>query len=64
MDKMGGLVRTNDNCIGCNKCIRSCSCIGANISVERNGKRIIEVDKDRCIGCGSCIDVCEHNARE
>ncbi|MDY3828059.1 MAG: [Fe-Fe] hydrogenase large subunit C-terminal domain-containing protein [Clostridium sp.] len=64
MDKVEGLVRTNDNCIGCNKCIRSCSCIGANISVERNGKRIIEVDGDRCIGCGSCIDVCEHNARE
>ena len=27
-----GLVFTNDRCIGCNKCIRACSCIGACVS--------------------------------
>ena len=59
-----GLVRTNDNCIGCNKCIRACSSMGANIAVERGRGNIIDVDPDRCIACGACLDVCEHGARE
>ena len=29
-----GLVYTNEKCIGCNKCIRTCSCIGACVSTE------------------------------
>ncbi|MEE5990513.1 MAG: [Fe-Fe] hydrogenase large subunit C-terminal domain-containing protein [Lachnospiraceae bacterium] len=59
-----GLIRTNDNCIGCNKCIRACSCIGANVAVERERGNVIEVDPKKCIACGACIDACEHNARE
>ena len=61
-----GLVYTNDNCVGCNKCIKVCSCIGACVSDEPNmdGTARIEVDGDRCISCGACFDVCEHNARE
>ncbi|MCR4748861.1 MAG: 4Fe-4S dicluster domain-containing protein [Lachnospiraceae bacterium] len=59
-----GLIRTNDNCIGCNKCIRACSSMGANIAVEKERGNIIEIDPDRCIACGACIDACEHNARE
>ena len=58
------LVFTNDNCIGCNKCIRACSCVGACIAVEENGYARIDVDPDKCIGCGACIDACEHGARE
>ncbi|MBQ9438886.1 MAG: EAL domain-containing protein, partial [Lachnospiraceae bacterium] len=60
-----GLVYTNDKCIGCNKCIRACSCIGANISTEPNeeGKSRIEVDGSRCVACGACFDTCEHEAR-
>ena len=61
---MGDLIRTNDNCIGCNRCIGACSCIGANISVEENGKNRIVVDVSKCIACGACIDACEHDARE
>lgn len=60
-----GLVRTNENCIGCNKCINACSCEGANVAVETaDGKLRIEVDGDRCISCAACFKVCEHNARE
>ncbi len=59
-----GLVKTNENCIGCNRCIRACSCIGANIAVEQDRGNIIEVDPVKCIACGACIDACEHNARE
>lgn len=64
-DIKNGLVYTNDNCIGCNKCIRSCSCIGTCVSTspDENGVSRIEVDGNRCIACGACFDVCEHNAR-
>lgn len=58
------LVFTNDNCVGCNKCISVCSCIGANVHVEEDGKNRIEVDGDKCVVCGACFDVCKHNARE
>lgn len=58
------IIHTNDNCIGCNKCIKVCSAIGACISKQENGKDRIIVDENRCVACGSCIDVCEHNARE
>ena len=55
-----GMVFTNDNCVGCNKCIRSCPSIAANVAED--GK--IRVDEDMCIACGSCFDHCEHGARD
>ena len=60
------LVYTNDQCVGCNKCINACSCMGACISSEpdERGNSRIEVDGDRCIACGACFDACEHNARD
>ena len=61
-----GLVFTNENCVGCNKCIATCSCVGACVSTEadENGKSRIVVDANRCIACGACFDACEHDARE
>lgn len=60
------LVYTNENCVGCNKCISTCSCMGACVSTEpdENGVSRIDVDKDRCVSCGACFDACEHHARE
>ena len=58
------IVYTNENCIGCNKCIKVCSAIGACVSKEENGKARIDVDGSKCVACGSCIDVCVHGARE
>lgn len=58
-----GIVQTNENCIGCNRCIRACSCVGANVAVEKDRGNVIEVDQKKCIACGACIDTCEHNAR-
>ena len=58
------LVYTNDKCIGCNKCIRACSCLGACVADECDGSARINVDGDRCIACGACIHACEHDARE
>lgn len=60
-----GLVQTNDNCVGCNKCINVCSCVGATIAEEtKDGRNVIQVDGNKCVGCGACFDACEHNARE
>ncbi len=60
-----GLVRTNDNCVGCNKCISVCSCVGATLAQETDdGRNVINVDGTKCIGCGACFDACEHDARE
>ena len=59
-----GLIFTNENCIGCNKCVRICSSFGASISHNRPDHYSIEINSERCINCGACIDVCTHNARE
>lgn len=58
------LVFTNDECIGCNRCISVCSCMGACVSHVVDGVKRIDVDGDRCIACGACFDACEHHARE
>ena len=60
------LVFTNDDCVGCNKCINACSAMGACISAapREDGTARIDVDGTRCIACGACFDACEHNARE
>lgn len=63
-EKQEGLIFTNENCIGCNKCISVCPVITANRAVEHDGKQIIEVDGDKCVACGACFDACEHGARE
>lgn len=60
-----GLVRTNENCVGCNKCIGACSCMGAMVAhQEPDGHNVIEVDGSKCVACGACFDACEHGARE
>ena len=66
MDFGQGLVYTNDSCVGCNRCIKVCSAMGASVSgiLDANRNSAIEADGDRCIACGACFDVCEHNARE
>lgn len=54
------MIFTNANCVGCNKCIRSCPSVVANIAEDDR----IEVDTEMCISCGSCFDHCEHDARD
>lgn len=54
------MVFTNEKCVGCNKCIRSCPALTANVAEE--GK--INVDEKMCIQCGACFDNCMHEARD
>ena len=58
-----GLICTNENCMGCNKCISVCSVLGANIAVVKNGVAKVAVDSKKCTHCGKCITVCSHGAR-
>ncbi|SDB35265.1 diguanylate cyclase (GGDEF) domain-containing protein [Ruminococcaceae bacterium FB2012] len=58
-----GLIFTNENCIGCNKCVRICCSFGASVSYNRPDHSSIFINPERCIGCGACIDVCTHGAR-
>ncbi len=60
---LNALVYTNDNCVGCNKCISVCPVLTANRAVEENGRNKIIVDGDQCVSCGACFDVCAHGAR-
>lgn len=60
---LSALVYTNDNCVGCNKCISACPVLTANRAVEENGKNKIIIDGDQCVSCGACFDVCAHGAR-
>ena len=66
MELSKGLIFTNENCVGCNKCINVCSAMGACVSTvaDENGRSRINVDPSRCVGCGACFDACEHGARE
>ena len=58
MDK---LIFTNDNCTGCNKCVRACPVLLAN---NASVQGIVTVNTDKCIACGACFDVCSHHARD
>ena len=65
MEEGTSLVFTNDQCIGCNKCVNACPAMGACMSVEEeDGSRRIDVNGTYCVSCGACIDACEHDARE
>ena len=59
-----GLIYTNENCIGCNRCIYGCPVLGANVSKIEGGKNRIYVDDEKCIHCGKCLEMCKHHARE
>lgn len=59
-----GLVYTNSNCIGCNRCVSVCPVLSANVSQILGGENRIFVDPDKCIHCGKCIDMCRHHARD
>lgn len=63
-----GLVFTDlDTCIGCNKCVRDCPVLKANITLfdeeDDMAPSKISVDSMECVLCGACRDSCTHDAR-
>lgn len=58
-----GLVYTNDDCVGCNRCISVCPVLQANHAAVEGLDNVVKVDGDACVHCGACIDVCQHKAR-
>ena len=61
--RVDSLVYTNDNCVGCNKCISVCPVLTANRAAIENGENRIVVDGKQCVSCGACFDACAHEAR-
>jgi len=54
----------DEKCVGCNKCIRNCPIVGANVSYLVEGGNKVRVDQEKCIRCGACLDACSHDARQ
>ena len=52
------MVFTNENCICCNKCIKSCPVLTANVSRGSS----IDVNDEACIKCGACFKACQHHS--
>ncbi len=62
---MNNIIFVNeDNCVGCNKCIRNCLVVDANVSFISGGENKVRVNPDKCVLCGKCIEVCDHDARD
>ena len=66
MDQLNsGLIYTDmQNCVGCNKCIRGCPELTANvIEKDESGNNKIHLDDKSCILCGYCLETCSHGVR-
>lgn len=53
-----------ENCVGCNKCIRNCPTFDANVAYSSNKENKVKINDEKCILCGKCIEVCDHEARD
>jgi len=61
---VGTITVNEENCVGCNKCIRNCVAFEANVSYVTETGNKVKVDTEKCILCGKCIEVCDHDARD
>lgn len=59
-----GLVYTNEDCVGCNRCISVCPVLQANHAMTEGTGNVVKVDGDFCVHCGACMDICQHKARD
>lgn len=58
------IIVKEDKCVGCNKCIRNCLALAANVAYTVNGESKVRTVAENCILCGKCIEVCDHDARD
>jgi ferredoxin len=62
---MRNLIISNiEQCVGCNRCIRTCPVPEANIARLEDGNTKVYVDGDKCIACGACLSACQHGVRD
>lgn len=59
------IINVDENqCVGCNACVRACPASEANVArLDENGQLRILINDNKCIKCGACIKACSHNAR-
>ena len=53
--QLEALVYTNDQCVGCHKCISVCPVLTANHAVEENGQNKIMVDGKQCVASAPAL---------
>ena len=58
------VVFTNQQCVGCNRCITRCPSLGANYATVRNGTFQVLVNNTFCVQCGKCKQECSHSVRQ
>lgn len=58
------VVYTNQQCVGCNRCITGCPSLGANYATVRNGTFQVLVNNTFCVQCGKCKQECSHSVRQ
>ena len=51
-----------NKCIGCGECIRSCPAKTISFSVNKNGRKIAEINYNKCIKCYCCQELCPINS--
>ena len=55
-EKLQSLVFTNENCVGCNRCIRVCSCMGACVAYEQDENGNLVSNGGRVLGITAVAD--------
>lgn len=54
--------RDADKCINCGICVKRCPFGAFYYEKDKDGKKILKLNKEKCYGCGVCLTGCPTNA--
>jgi ferredoxin len=54
----------NDNCTGCQRCLKACHHKALEVVNGESGQRVVLKHPEKCTACRDCIMVCKFNALE